>query len=255
MKIGMCDWSLQARDPGSVPLAEKLGLDGLQLQMGDPKDGVPLRKPELQKQYLEASRRYSIPFPAICPLFLNQAPLFLEPVTAIWVLDSVGVARNLGARVVMLPFFGKGELKEPWQIDRTVDVLRQLAPRAEAAGVVFGFENTLSAEDNLKVLDRVGSRALQVWYDVGNSSVRGYDLPAEIRRLGRSQICMFHIKDGRNLLGEGQINFPAVAAAVKDIGYNDWLILETASPNDLEADTRRNVAYVKRVFGTTDGHR
>ena len=130
-----------------------------------------------------------------------------------------------------------------------MDVLAQAAPRAEAAGVVLAIENTLSAEDNLKIVERIGSRAVRIWYDVGNSSVWGYDVPAEIRRLGREQISMFHIKDGKSLLGEGQINFPAIAAAVKDIGYDGWLILETASPNDLEADTRRNIAYLKRVFG------
>lgn len=248
MKIGMCDWSLRARDVSVVPLARKLGLEGVQLQMGEPKDGVPLRRPEVQKQYLEAARRERIEFPAICPLFLNQAPLFLEPVTAIWLLDSIGVARALGAKVVMMPFFSRGELKEAWQVDRAVDVLKQAAPKAEAAGVILGFENTLPAEENLKVLDRVGSRALQVWYDVGNSSQRGYDVPAEIRRLGRERIPMFHIKDGQSLLGQGPIQFPPIAAAIKDIGYDGWLILETASPNDVEADTRRNIDYVRRLF-------
>lgn len=245
----MCDWSLRARNVSAVPLASRLGLDGLQLQMGEPKDGVPLRRPEVQQQYLEAAQRYGIEFPAICPLFLNQLPLFSEPVCAIWVLDAITAARALGAKAVMLPFFGKGELKEAWQIDRTVDVLQQAAPRAEAAGVTLGFENTLSAEENLRILGRIGSRGVRVWYDVGNSSARNYDVPAEIRRLGREQICMFHIKDGNHLLGEGAIQFPAIAAAVKDIGYDDWLILETASPNDVEADTRRNIQYVKRVFG------
>ena len=252
MKLGMCDWSLRARDPSAVPLARRLGLDGLQLQMGDPKDGLPLRRPEVQKQYLDAARRHSIEFPAICPLFLNQLPLFSEPVTAIWLLDSIPTARALGAKVIMLPFFGRGELKEPWQIDRTVDALAQAAPRAEAAGVVLAIENTLSAEDNLKIIGRINSLAVRIWYDVGNSSVRSYDVPAEIRRLGREQISMFHIKDGSSLLGEGQINFPAIAAAVRDIGYDGWLILETPAPNDLETDTRRNIDYVRRVFGITN---
>jgi sugar phosphate isomerase/epimerase len=249
MKLGMCDWSLRARDPAAVPLAKRLGLDGLQLQMGDPKEGVPLRRPERQKQYLEAARQHSIEFPSICPLFLNQVPLFSEPVTAIWLLDSVGVARALGATVIMLPFFGNGELKEPWQIDRTVDVMRQAARHAEREKVTLALENTLSAEDNLRIVERIGSPAVKIWYDVGNSSVRKYDVPAEIRRLGREQIAMFHIKDGKSLLGEGEINFLAIAAAVRDIGYDGWLILETASPNDLEADTRRNIAYARRVFG------
>ncbi len=248
MKLGMCDWSLRARDVSSVLLAKKLGLDGLQLQMGDPKAGVPLRRPEVQKQYLDAARQHSIEFPSICPLFLNQMPLFAEPVTAIWLVDAITVARNLGARVIMLPFFGNGELKEPAQIDRTVDVLRQAARYAERDQVVLAIENTLSAEDNLKIVEKVDSPAVNIWYDVGNSSVRGYDVPAEIRRLGRAKISMFHVKDGKSLLGEGQINFPAIAPAVKDIGYDGWLILETASPNNLEADTRRNIDYVRRVF-------
>ena len=175
--------------------------------------------------------------------------LFAEPVTAIWLLDSIPTAKALGARVIMLPFFGNGELKEAWQIDRTVDVVRQAARPAESAGVTLALENTLSAEDNLKIVDRVGSPAVNIWYDVGNSSARGYDVPAEIRRLGRDRISMFHIKDGKSLLGEGQIQFPPIAAAVWDIGYDGWLILETASPTDLEADTRRNIEYVRRVFG------
>ncbi len=249
MKLGMCDWSLRSRDAASVPLAKKLGLDGLQIQMGDPKAGVPLRRAEVQKQYLDAARLHGVAIPSICPLFLNQLPLFAEPVTALWLLDSIAVARNLGAPVIMLPFFGNGELREPWQIDRTVDVARQAARHAEPAGVVLSLENTLSAEDNLKIVERIGSRAVNIWYDVGNSSSRGYDVPAEIRRLGRERISMFHLKDGKSLLGEGQIHFPAIAAAVRDIGYDGWLILETASPNDLEADTARNIEYVRRAFG------
>jgi len=249
MKIGMCDWSLRARDVSAVPLAKRLGIQGLQLQMGEIKDGLPLRRAEVQRQYLDAARQHAVELCSICPLFLNQVPLFSEPVTAIWLLDSISVARSLGARVVMLPFFGKGELREPWQIDRVVDTVRQAALHAGRENVILGLENTLSAEDNLALIERIGSPAVQIWYDVGNSSVKNYDVPAEIRRLGRAQISMFHIKDGKSLLGEGSINFPSIAQAVKDIGYDDWLILETASPNDLDSDTRRNIDYLRRVFG------
>ena len=41
---------------------------------------------------------------------------------------------------------------------------------------------------------------------------------------------------------------PAIAAAIRSIGYEGWLILEAASPNDLIADTKTNLKYMRRVF-------
>ena len=41
-----------------------------------------------------------------------------------------------------------------------------------------------------------------VYYDVGNSNSRGYDVPAEIRFL-KDRIACFHFKDRDRYLGEG----------------------------------------------------
>lgn len=55
-KIGACDWTLNKRtDPAAFEVAKRLGLDGVQVDMGDVKDGLPLRKPELQKKFLVIS--------------------------------------------------------------------------------------------------------------------------------------------------------------------------------------------------------
>ena len=92
------------------------------------------------------------------------------------------------------------------------------------------------------------SKAFKVWYDVGNSTYNGYDVPAEIRALGRDRICMFHIKD-RGYLGEGKVDVPAVLKAIDDIGFKGYANLETGSPSgDVEADTRRNLEYLRKLM-------
>jgi hypothetical protein len=86
-----------------------------------------------------------------------------------------------------------------------------------------------------------------VWYDIGNSTHNGYDVPAEIRALGRERICAFHIKD-RGYLGEGKVDVPAALKAIDDIGFVGDAMLETGSPSgDAEADTRRNFEYLRKL--------
>ena len=152
----------------------------------------------------------------------------------------------LKAPVLMTVFFGKCALEDRREIDSAADVFRELAPQAERAGVLLGFENLLSAADNLRVLERVGSPAFRIYYDVGNSTnVGGFDVPAEIRRLGRARICQFHFKD-KGYLGEGKVDFPAIFEAIREIGFQGYANLETGAPSgNMEADLRRNLAYLR----------
>ncbi len=95
-------------------------------------------------------------------------------------------------------------------------MLKEAAAKAEKQGITIGLENYLSAEDNLKILDRVGSPAVKVYYDVGNSTDKGHDIYKEIPLLGK-RICEFHFKDGNFMLGQGRIDFKKVREALDDI--------------------------------------
>ena len=57
--------------------------------------------------------------------------------------------------------------------------------KAEKAGVILGIESWLSAADTMRILNRVGSPAVKMYYDVCNSTDRGYDICKEIRWLGK----------------------------------------------------------------------
>ncbi|HEX8984812.1 MAG TPA: TIM barrel protein, partial [Bryobacteraceae bacterium] len=112
-------------------------------------------------------------------------------------------------------------------------------------------EDTISAEDNARILDRVGSRAVRVYYDVGNSTNGGFDVVKEIRWLGKDRICQVHLKD-RGYMGEGKIDFPAVMRALADIGYAGFANLETSSPSgSIDQDMKRNLAYIHKVMEET----
>jgi L-ribulose-5-phosphate 3-epimerase len=134
-------------------------------------------------------------------------------------------------------------------MDYVADYLKEVAPEAERAQVVLGIENTISAEDNVRILDRAKSRAVLVYYDIGNSTNGGFDILKEIRWLGKERICQFHIKDNPYLLGKGRINIPAVINAIVEIGYSGWAHLETHCPSgSVEEDMSANLHYVRGLL-------
>lgn len=251
--FGMCDWSIgRVTDPSAFELGRQIGLDGIEVSIGYPKDGLRLRQPAVQKEIADAARRYGMVIPSVAMGVLNDVPLMSEPRAALWVADAIHVAKNLGAGCILLAFFGRGELKAENEADmrRVTEVLTELAPRAEKAAVTLGIESYLTAEAHLKILDGVKSPRVQVYYDVYNSGVtRGYDVRAELRLLGPSRICQVHFKEGPDYLGGGKVDWPGVAATLREIGYKGWIVLETSSPRkDAVADTRRNLEFARRLF-------
>jgi sugar phosphate isomerase/epimerase len=182
---------------------------------------------------------------------MNQVPYKADPRTEQWVRDSIDVASALGVRVILLAFFEKGDLRDDADGQREViRRLRQVAPYAEKRGVILGIESWLSAPDHVRIIDAVGSRNVQVYYDVANSTQMGYDIAAEIRQLGRERICEFHAKENGFLLGQGKIDFAAVRRAIDDIGFTGWLQIEGAVPKGqpvIESYVQ-NVRFMRQHF-------
>jgi sugar phosphate isomerase/epimerase len=249
-KIGACDWSLERSDASSFSVAKEIGLDGVQVSLGSAGNGMHLRRKDVQEAYRQAARATGLEFASLALGELNNVPLATEPKAAVWLVDGIDVARDLGMKVILMAFFGRGEVRpdDTVNMGRLVDLLKEVTPRAEKAGVVLGLENYLSAEDNVKILDRVGSPALQVYYDVGNSTDKGYDILREIRFLGKDRICEFHAKDAQHLFGKGRIDFREVRKAMDDIGYTGWIQIEGAKPNGVVVDYQADLAYLRSIF-------
>lgn len=247
LKIGVTDWNLEQEGKiGAVAMAKRIGFDGVEISLGVGTDKLPLSDPDLQRQYIEASRKSTLPIESTCLEILHRDALKSNPLARRWVADSIPITRALGARIILLPFFGKAALRTPQEMNYVSDYLKEIAPEAEKAGVILGLENTISAEDNVRILDRVNSRAVRIYYDIGNSTHGKFDILKEIRWLGKERICQFHLKDNPHYLGKGTINIPAVIDAIAEIGFSDWAMLETDSPSkNVEADLRTNLNYVR----------
>jgi sugar phosphate isomerase/epimerase len=252
LQIGVTDWNLnQTAKLEAIALASQLGFDGVQVSLGrkivDQK--LPLDDASLQERYVSEAKRAGIPIDGTCLDILHVNYLKSDPLGPKWVSDGIRVTKALKTQVMLLPSFGQGALLTPQEVDRVGDILHELAPEAEKAGVVLGVENTISAEDNIRLLDRARSRSVKVYYDVGNSTQGGFDIIKEIRTLGPERICQFHFKDEPNYLGEGKIDFPLVIHTILTIGYRGFANLETSAPShSMEGDLQRNLAYVHRLI-------
>jgi sugar phosphate isomerase/epimerase len=247
-KIGACEWSLRKSDPSCFEVAKQIGLDGVQVDMGRASNGLWLRRADVQQKYLAAAKASGLEMASLAMAELNNIALKSEPRAAIWLHDAIDVAKALGVQVILVAQFYAGELRNDKPgVDRTVELLKELAPRAEKAGVILGLENYLSAEQNLDILSRVPSPAVKVYYDVGNSTDMGYDIYKEIRLL-KGQICEFHAKDGKQMLGQGRIDFAKVRDAMDAIDYRGWIQIEAAAPHDLIADYSAHAKFLRQHF-------
>ena len=256
LKIGAPDWNLQLEaKPASVGLAKSVGFDGVQISLGhssDPKSPpahLPVGDSDLFERFLAESRKNSFPIASTCVEILHRNYLKNDPLGKKWVAESIPLTRKLGARVILLPFFGKGALQTQAEMDYVGDFLKEIGPEAEKTGVILGLENTISAEDNARILDHAQSKAVLVYYDVGNSFHNGFDIYKEIRWLGKDRICEFHLKDNPHLLGQGKIDFEKVVEAIADIGFGGWAQLETVAPSgDVKRDMKTNLDYIRGLL-------
>jgi L-ribulose-5-phosphate 3-epimerase len=257
LRIGVTDWNLNlSANPESVKKAAELGFQGVQISFGrDLVHGkMPADQPEVIARYRSLSQQNGVAIDGTCVDQLHVNGLKSDPLAVKWVSDAIRLTRDLKVSVLLLPFFGPWAIKNDAEMARVGDALRELAPEAEKAGVVLGLEDTISAEDNVRIMETSRSKNVLVYYDVGNSTKAGFDVVKEIRWLGKNRICQFHFKDNPHFLGEGAIQFTPVVQAIRDIGWSGWANLETdARPGSLDADMGRNLRYIRRIIDAVYG--
>ena len=255
--IGVCDWTLRkTADPAALDVAKRCGIDGVMVDFGRPDqdkpDTLPLFAKDHRKAYAEKVKATDVAISSLAMGVLNQVPLKdpADPRPGRWVRDSVDVAVAMKRKVVLLAFFGKGDLRDdPKGTDVVVKHLKKLMPRAEDAGIVYGIESWLQIDPVTEILERVGSPNLQVYYDVGNLKKVGADVYSEIEKLGRKRICEVHAKDYKGLYGKGDIDFPRLRKTLERIDYNSWIVMEgTDMSLGVEESNRFDADYLRGVF-------
>lgn len=257
VRVGMTDWNLGQRgDITKIALAREIGLDGIQVSVQYPTDGntPTLRDPKTQAAFKRAALDNGI---QICSLAIgnpgkSRLPMHTNPAFSILLVEAVEIAHNLGTNNILLPILGDShiDMTSQAQVDAFVVMMKEVARYAEKYGVVVALEDWISAEDNLELLDAIGSDHVAVYYDCHNIVPRVKDIYVEPKML-RKRIHQIHVKNANMLLSTpgGRVDWPRMAQEFYDIGYRGWYVLETGSPTkDVVADTRANIEYVKKTF-------
>jgi sugar phosphate isomerase/epimerase len=249
IRIGSCSLSLTQ--------AQKAGLAGVEVGAGSPADKLQIADEATRRRYKDEMKETGLVVSSLMMGLLNSAPLATDPRGPAWLEQSIDAAKDLGAKVILVAFFGKGDLLDKdgkvkqQDVDVVVERLKAAAPRAKDAGVTLAIENYLPATENVRILDRINHDSVKIYYDVFNTGVtKGYDVPAELRLL-KQRVAQVHFKNGPKYLEDRKGYFEPIVAALKDINYGGWIVLETSAPSkDPVADARRNADFTRRLLAS-----
>jgi len=170
-----------------------------------------------------------------------------------YLLGCVETAKTYGAKIVGGPLYGAplvfaGRPPAPVdaamrerRIDWIVDGLTKAARRASDNGIVFGleplnrFETDIAntTEHALALVDAVGSPALGAMLDTFHMNMEDRDIAAAIRKAGRRMVHFQANENHRGFVGDGHIDWPAVARAIVAIGYDGPITLEPFRRDDV----------------------
>ncbi|MCY3902221.1 MAG: sugar phosphate isomerase/epimerase [Caldilineaceae bacterium] len=250
MKIGTLQNVIEQPLDSLFTTAAKLGFDGVELDWSDPDWAQPGGRlaPDNCPAIRRASAEAGVEIPSVAAHFLSRGGITLEETEAFGleiVRTGIRICADLGARYLLVPFFAAAEIKGISTVSRLVKNLQQLAPDAEAAGIVLAIEHTMPAELTAEVLDNVNSPNVGNYWDMGNSMALGADPLEEIAHLG-PRIARVHAKEyhqgsdppgsryalhfdglNRRPFGQGDVPVPAVLDALLQVGYDDYIVLET----------------------------
>lgn len=178
----------------------------------------------------------------------------------------LGAALEVDTLLIVPGFVGPFEAGPPVVADyevaynRALSDLSELAVDAEQAGVVLGIETVwdkfLTSPIEMRAfVDAVGSPYVGVYLDVGNVLRTGY--PEQWIRILGSRIHKVHFKDFKLSIGNlggfvdllrGDVDWCAVMAALREVGYDDYAIVEMFPPADRAVHCIRqaaqDVAYI-----------
>ena len=235
--------------------ARQAGLEGVEVGVGDAAERLAIADPKVRARYKEQMQKTGLPICSLMMGLFNAYPLASDPRAPAWIEQSIDAAHDLGACVILLAFFGNGDLLDANErvkeadVDAAVERIKAAAPRAKDAGVILGIENYLNGEQNARILDRINQESVQLYFDVYNTgTTKHHNVPADIRRL-QGRIAQFHFKNADKYLDAEKAKFEPIAAAIKETGYQGWIVLETSSPSqNAVADAKRNGDYVRSLF-------
>ena len=238
MKLGICEWSLPVTGPGSVRMASDLGFEGLALPVGVYETGYCLGNKYIQRCYLDEAKHYNIRFTSLSVADVWRFCMYGQEgseerkVADQAVKIAIDAAADMEIPLVFIPCVGKSDISDEDTMQRAAARFQQICDYAKPKEVTVCCENVLDARNNRKLIELVSKDNFKIYFDTQNpNGYHGHDCAAIIRELG-ANLAETHVKDGTAgqigtaLIGEGTSDFASSMAALKEIGYDGYLVSE-----------------------------
>ena len=220
-----------------LPRIKEAGFDGVQ---------VPLFRPaefpaaQVRKAFADNELECSV-----CAIFIDGQSLISDDAATrenarAHIRDAVKATAEAGANFVGGPLYcpvgylpGRRRTADEWKW--AVEGYQSVGAALAAHGVTLGIEplnrfetfflNT--AADSTALCDEIGDANVGVLLDTFHANIEEKDLGDAIRKLGRHLKHVHSCENDRGIPGSGHVQWDSLAGAVRDIGYDGWLTIES----------------------------
>jgi L-ribulose-5-phosphate 3-epimerase len=259
-KIGVVDLMILKRQKlGAFPLTKTIGADGVEVDMGGlgPRETFDnqLAIDSVRQQFLDKAKELHLDICSLAMTGFYAQSFATRPTYQRMIGDCIKTMQQMGVRVAFLPLGVQGDLKKTPELrPAIIDRLKVAGKMAQDAGVVIGIETSLSAAEEVQLLNEIGSPAIQVYFNFANAIEGKRDLNEELRTLGKGRICQIHCtdSDGVWLQNDPAINMRKVKETLDNMGWSGWLVIERSrdakQPHNVKANFTANTAYMKSIF-------
>jgi len=253
MKKGICHACFAERMPldRRLDLAQQAGFDGYELIVRRPgetelhadSDAASLEalRQRITKRGLELCSMFGSPVTDPLPITSPDQGLWEQGVKALERMLEIANALEIST-LLYVP--GRVDQAIPYDVayERALEALRLTAPRAQELGVYICLENVGNRflQSPLEMRDFIlaaGSEYVRAYFDVGNVLHLNLGWPEQWLRILAPVLRQVHLKDVKSsprgqagvMLLQGDLNWPAVMAELRGMGYSGYLVAEVGS--------------------------
>lgn len=253
--VGICcfygNWTIEEK----FLLAKEAGFQGFEIDLSE--DGpVSLKSTKGELEAFRAlAEKHGLELSGLMSFLYwganaaSEDPAVREKVAEI-LARQIECARHLGIDTILaipgsvgVDFIPGSEIvRYDTAYERATDFIKAALPLAESAGITIGVENVwnkflLSPLEMRAFVDQFDTRNVGVYFDVANTLAFGY--PEHWIEILGPRIKRVHFKDYRRNVATvdgfcdllaGDVDWSAVMAALRKVGYDGWVTAEMIPP-------------------------
>lgn len=220
-----------------LPQIKAAGFDGVEVSMFDPADfaAADIRR-GLDENGLECT---------ICSVVSPEVSIISDDADVrnrarTHMSDCAKKAAEVGAKIIAGPLYspvgylpGRRRTDEEWK--RAVELYQSLGPTLAQYDVTIAIEplnrfetyflNT--AADAVRLCDEIAHPNVGILFDTFHANIEEKDVAQAYRTVARHLKHVHTCENDRGIPGSGHVDWPGVFHALRDIGYDGWLTIES----------------------------